>query len=102
MANKKGTGVKGKGAKTKKEEKPEQNNDNKVVKFEKKNNTPEFNGQITYIKIPVKKEIPIIMYKRENDRGTKEITFKSIGRDGRIYRGLTEIMPLLFKRRRNP
>lgn len=80
MANKKGTGAKGKGAKTKKEEKTEQNNDNKVVKFEKKNNTPEFNGQITKIKIPVKKEIPVIMYKRESDRGTKEVTFKSTGR----------------------
>lgn len=54
--------------------------DNKVVKFEKKTPTPEFNGQITHIKIPVKKEIPLIMYKRANDRGTKDITFKSIGR----------------------
>ena len=44
-------------------------NNGKVVKFEKKTPAPDFNGQITYIKIPVKKEIPIIMYKRENDRG---------------------------------
>lgn len=85
MANKKGTGVKGKApakTKAKKAEKVENTNinDNKVVKFEKKTPAPDFNGQITYIKIPVKKEIPIIMYKRENDRGTKETTFKSIGR----------------------
>ena len=85
MANKKGTGVKGKApakTKAKKAEKVENTNinNNKVVKFEKKTPAPDFNGQITYIKIPVKKEIPIIMYKRENDRGTKEITFKSIGR----------------------
>ena len=83
MANKKKeTGAKKTPAKTtaKKAESAETTNDNKVVKFEKKTPAPEFNGQITYIKIPVKKEIPIIMYKRESDRGTKEITFKSIGR----------------------
>lgn len=82
MANKKKPGVKSKTpAKTKKQpEKEIDTNNGKVVKFEKKTPVPDFNGQITYIKIPVKKEIPIIMYKRENDRGTKETKFKSIGR----------------------
>lgn len=81
MANKKKeTGAKKTPAKTTDKKPVEKTNDNKVVKFEKKTPAPEFNGQITYIKIPVKKEIPIIMYKRESERGTKEITFKSTGR----------------------
>ena len=83
MANKKGTGRGRKPAKTtakKPAETQEPANDNKVVKFEKKAPAVDFDGKITYIKIPVKKEIPIIMYKKSNDRGTKEITFKSTGR----------------------
>lgn len=83
MANKKGTGKGKKPDKTtakKPAETQEIETNNKVVKFEKKTPAPDFDGQITYIKIPVKKEIPIIKYNRKNDRGTKEVTFKSTGR----------------------
>lgn len=85
MANKKkGTGVKGKtSAKTttKSPKKEAAADNNKVVKFEKPQKTSvDFEGVITKIKIPVKKEIPIIMYKKSNDRGTKEVTFKDGGR----------------------
>ena len=81
MANTKGTrGRKPGKSPAKQAETVENTTDNKVVKFEKKTPAPDFEGTITYIKIPVKKEIPVIMYKRESDRGTKEVTFKSTGR----------------------
>lgn len=73
MANKK----KETGAKTKKPVK--KSDDSKIVKFEKKKPAANFDGNITSIKIPVKKEIPLITYKKTSDRGTKEVTFKDGG-----------------------
>ena len=86
MANTKGTRGRKPGKTPAKQAEPVENTtDNKVVKFEKKTPAPDFEGTITYIKIPVKKEIQ-----------------KHRTRDGRIYRGFTKVMPVLSKRLRNP
>lgn len=49
----------------------------KVVKFEKKVN---FDGVLTKIQIPIKDEIPKIVYNKTVSKGTKNITFDGNGR----------------------